>query len=143
MRHTISYRRWKKALRLLQASAFFSDRQSITPVDIILLKECLWHDPASYQLINQQFELLMVEQGYQQQAILTKIQTFNRQKRQHIAQSQAQRALTLTPAKTLMSRKPHYSLPASLTEPVLTFLLQTPLVTSTISRSSVMPCNSG
>lgn len=124
----ISDRRWKKALRLLQASAFFSDRQSITPVDIILLKECLWHDPASYQLINQQIELLMVEQGYQQQALSTKIQTFNRQKRQHIAQSQAQRALTLTPTKTLMSRKPHYNLPASLTEPVLTCMLQTPLV---------------
>lgn len=124
----ISDRRWKKALRLLQASAFFSDRQSIAPVDIILLKECLWHDPASYQLINQQLEQLMVEQGYQQQTILSKIQNFNRQKRQHIAQTQAQRALTFAPAKALMSRKPHYSLPPSLTEPVLTLILQTPRV---------------
>lgn len=124
----ISDRRWKKALRLLQASAFFSDRQSVVVLDIMLLKECLWHDPDSYTLVSEQVQRLLLEQGYQQQAMILKIHDIERQQRQHNQQANALRALTLVKAKTMISRKPRYALPDELDQPVLTLVLQTPLI---------------
>jgi len=48
----ISDRRWKKSIRLLKACAYFNGRNEINPLDLLILKDCLWNDHASLQAIN-------------------------------------------------------------------------------------------
>ena len=40
----VSDRRWKKAFRLMQSSAYLNDRQSIDLSDFLLLIHCFWND---------------------------------------------------------------------------------------------------
>ena len=112
----ISDRRWKKAIHLLQASAFYSGRSAIAPIDLILLKDCLWHDIASMQVLERAIDLLMTQQAWQQQTLLLRLQ-----------QLKARRLALQQQHSGMFSRKPHYELPASLTEPQLTLMLQQPL----------------
>ncbi len=123
----ISDRRWKKALHLLQASAFFSGRQAIAPVDLILLKDCLWHDLSSKSLLDREIDSLMIQQAWRQQPMLIALQ---RIKARRLALSQQQsldRAVKLEKHGGMFSRKAHYELPPSLRGDSLTLMLQQPL----------------
>ncbi len=124
----ISDRRWKKAIHLLQASAFFSGREAIAPIDLIVLKECLWHDRESKTRVEQQIRVLMTQYGWQQQAILLKLQQFKAAKIASLQQQNLDMALLLVKQNSLFSRKPHYTLPDNITERELFLSLQQTLI---------------
>ncbi len=123
----VSDRRWKKATHLLQASAFFSGRQSIAPIDLILLKDCLWHDQATQQLVEREITALMTGYGWQQQALQVKLHQLQARKLALQQQMNLDRAVKLEKQNTLFSRKSHHILPDLPGGEKLTLILQKPL----------------
>ncbi|MFA0159571.1 ATPase RavA domain-containing protein [Vibrio sp. 10N.261.46.A3] len=63
----VSDRRWKKAVKLLKASAFFSGRDSVNPLDIMLLQDCLWHSPESRDVVHSVVKDFALNRAFDQQ----------------------------------------------------------------------------
>ncbi|MCE0496040.1 ATPase RavA domain-containing protein [Vibrio salinus] len=62
----VSDRRWKKAVKLLKASAFFNGRNTVNPLDLLLLRECLWNSPASREKVNEIIREFAVSYAFNQ-----------------------------------------------------------------------------
>ncbi|WP_105902049.1 ATPase RavA domain-containing protein [Vibrio gangliei] len=70
----ISDRRWKKAVKLLKASAYFNGRDEINALDLLLLQDCLWNSPQSRLVIRECLNDFATEQAYQQRSLRTQIE---------------------------------------------------------------------
>ncbi|MDX7986285.1 ATPase RavA [Xenorhabdus sp. 12] len=119
----VSDRRWKKSIHLLQASALFSGRNEISALDMVLLKDCLWHDLNTLKLLPQFLQTLLTEQAYQQHSLMQKMDKLY----QHWVQSSQSKndhpPLQLITQKSLFGRNRFYSLPEEIKDEKLTLFL--------------------
>ncbi|MBM4955693.1 DUF3763 domain-containing protein [Vibrio parahaemolyticus] len=63
----VSDRRWKKAVKLLKASAFFNGRDEINPLDLLLLQDCLWNNPESRDVVREVVQEFALKHAFDQQ----------------------------------------------------------------------------
>lgn len=65
----VSDRRWKKAVKLLKASAYFNGRDVINPLDLLLLQDCLWNSPESREMVQQVMNEFALNHAFDQQSV--------------------------------------------------------------------------
>ncbi|WP_367989732.1 ATPase RavA domain-containing protein [Vibrio sp. NTOU-M3] len=65
----ISDRRWKKAVKLLKASAYFNGRDAINPLDLLLLQDCLWNSPESRDVVRSVIHHFALNHAFNQQGV--------------------------------------------------------------------------
>lgn len=70
----VSDRRWKKAVKLLKASAYFNGRNYINSLDILLLQDCLWNSPQEKDIVSKVVTDFATQTAYQQQDISANIE---------------------------------------------------------------------
>ncbi|WP_371860100.1 ATPase RavA domain-containing protein [Vibrio superstes] len=70
----VSDRRWKKAVKLLKASAFFNGRQKINALDLILIQDCLWNSPESRLIVRDVMREFALKHAFNQSEILQTIE---------------------------------------------------------------------
>ncbi|TVO37065.1 ATPase RavA domain-containing protein [Vibrio algivorus] len=70
----VSDRRWKKAVKLLKASAYFNGRDSINALDLLLLQDCLWNSPQSRLIVRECIAEFASEQAYHQGTLRAQIE---------------------------------------------------------------------
>ncbi|KIP66213.1 ATPase AAA [Vibrio harveyi] len=63
----VSDRRWKKAVKLLKASAFFNGRDETNPLDLLLLQDCLWNSPESRDVVRSVIQEFALKYAFDQQ----------------------------------------------------------------------------
>jgi len=62
----VSDRRWKKSVRLLKAAAYFNGRDEVNPLDILILKDCLWNSTESLVEVKRIIEEFATTQAFDQ-----------------------------------------------------------------------------
>lgn len=65
----VSDRRWKKAVKLLKASAYFNGRDAINPLDLLLLQDCLWNSPESREVVRNVVKEFALKHAFDQQEV--------------------------------------------------------------------------
>ncbi len=65
----VSDRRWKKSVKLLKASAFFNGRDSVNPLDILLLQDCLWNSPESREVVHEVVKEFALKYAFDQMEV--------------------------------------------------------------------------
>lgn len=110
----VSDRRWKKAVKLLKASAFFNGRDQLSPLDLLLLRDCLWNTPQSRELVYQVTDSFAVTEAFDQALVGQNIERCHQEfTRIQIAIEQA---LSISPSEEPASRlrkKPIHALDLS------------------------------
>ncbi|EKT61409.1 ATPase RavA [Providencia sneebia] len=123
----VSDRRWKKAVYLLQASAFFNGRSAISPLDIVLLKDCLWHDMDSMNALPRMIKTILEEDGWQQRKLSREMELLYQNWTTSTQEHHNQNAFKVNKNSTMFVRRPSYTLPDSIQEGRLTLFLHKPL----------------
>jgi len=79
------------------------------------------------KLLDREIDVLMTQHAWQQQPLLHKLQQIKGRRLALQQQQSVAQALTLEKHSGMFSRKPHYELPAAITDEQLTLMLQQPL----------------